>query len=146
MNLTHTPADILRYALIAASGGTIPSANGSWPIYVSSEPDSPDNCITIYDVAGKKQGRLQVNGRMVEFPGIQVRVRSYDHATGKTRAAVIENILDTIIRRTLVTISASNYIIHAFSRTSQTLDIGKVVNDSKRHLFTLNGMITVTQL
>jgi hypothetical protein len=146
MNLPHTPADILRYALIASSGGSLPSVNGVWPIYISNEPDLPDNCITIYDTAGKFQGRIQVTGEMVEYPGIQIRVRGIDHQTARTRALLIENILDTVFRRTLVTIGLNTYMVEAVTRTSQTIDAGKAVSQSKRHLFTLNAVLTLTMI
>lgn len=146
MNLQHSPSDILRYGLIAASGGTLPSAEGNWPIGVGIEPDMPDNCITVTDTSGKFQGRIMVTGRMVEFPGMQIRVRGANRDVAFTRATLIENILDTILKRTNVTIASSVYQIVSFTRSSQTLDLGKAVPQSQRHLFTLNGLMSLHQI
>lgn len=145
MNLTHDPADILRYTLIGASQGTLPTTNGSWPIYTSQEPNTPDNCITTYNTQGQLQGRIQKSGLYVEKPGIQIRIRATDHTTGHSKAKSIEAALDAVYDDN-VTISSNSYEVHAVHRTASIAYLGKDSPSSNRHLFTLNVTVTIRQL
>ena len=143
--LTHSPADVVRYALIDQSLGTLPINDGSWPIYVNREPDSPDSCITIYDTTDVKQGRIQIDGAIVQKRGIQIRVRAKDHETAWPKAdAISDNINETILL-TSVTISLSTYVIHAIHQESGPVNLGKEVESSKRNVFTINALVDLKQ-
>lgn len=146
MNLTHDPADIVRYLLIAIGHGTLPTASGSWPINVMNEPDTPDDCITVYNTTGKVQGRIQKTGEFVEKPGIQVRIRAANYSTGYTKGKQIETSLDTDVLQDTVTIGSSQYRVHALSRTANLVWLGKDVTSSKRQVFTLNYTVTLWSL
>lgn len=145
--LIHSPADILRYALVDLGLGTIPSENGLWPIFVSVEPDTPDNCITLYDTTGIHQGRRQVDGRVLDRAGIQIRVRSSSHVVGYTKANAIAIAVDEDIYLTNTTVNLVTYQIWAISRDSGgILALGKQTPNSKRDLFTVNVNMSVKQL
>ena len=146
MNLTHDPADIIRYLLISKSLGTEPIANGAWPIFTAIENDSPDNAITIYNTTGKVQGRLQGTGAYVEKPGIQIRVRGATHLLGYARGKSIESTLDTGVYQDTVTIGGSVYEVHAVSRSGNLIFAGRDSSSSKRFIFTLNVTSTIRQL
>lgn len=52
-------------------------------LYVGREPDSPDNCVTIFDTpGGPPQLVLGTDGNEYYFPTIQVRVRNNDYRIG----------------------------------------------------------------
>lgn len=145
-DLAHSPADIIRYALINASGGTLPTNNGSWPIYCNSEPDSPDNCITIYDTEGRQHGRSMIDGERQEHYGVQVRVRAADPPTGFTKAQDLALLLDKTIINANVSISSTNYIVYTVSRSGNVISLGYDTPLSKRRLFTMNATISLRQL
>lgn len=143
--LTHSPADIIRYLLVGLGGGVLPSAGGDWPIYVSQEPTTPDNVITLYNTAGIKDGRLMPTGEVQEHPGVQIRVRATDDNTGWTKAEALAILLDETVLINQVNISTSVYIVYSVSRSPGPLVLGKEVADSKRDLFTINITTSIRQ-
>lgn len=149
-SLTQGPADILRWLVIQLAQGTDPTQNPqqAWPVYCGNEPDSPDNVITTYDTAGHVQGRLQITGEQVEYPGCQIRVRATDYVTGWQQINGIKIALDEQVAHTIVDIpnTTNQYDVIAVNRTSGVLAIGKdVAQGNKRHLFTLNVTLSVRQ-
>lgn len=140
--LHHSPADIIRYILVAGSNGTMPSAGESWPINVSSEPDQPDNCITLYDTEGIDGGRTMNDGERQVHEGIQVKVRGTDHVVGFAKASLLASALDSI-RAKVLTIDSTTYIVHCVIRTGGVLSLGKEVTASKRSLFTINATVSL---
>jgi len=146
-SLAHSPADILRYSLIALGLGADPTAvSPTWPIYVGAEPNVPDNVITLYDTEGRSDGRMNPTGERAEHHGIQVRVRAINHTTGYAKARAIAVALDESIVLTTVTISGTTYLIHAVSRTSDVIPLGKDVSTSKRSLFTINALAALVSM
>lgn len=146
MNLTHDPADIIRYLLISLGLGTLPTSNGSWPVFSAIEQDSPDNAITTYNTTGKLEGRIQKTGAYVEKPGIQIRVRGTTHAVGYAKGKTIENALDKEVYQSDVTIGGSVYEVHAVSRSGNLIFAGRDSSSSNRFIFTLNVTATIRQL
>ena len=60
---------------------TIGGANGN--LFVGREPDSPDNCVTIFDTpGGPPQLVLGTDGNEYYSPMVQVRVRNNDYRIG----------------------------------------------------------------
>jgi len=144
-SLDHSPADVVRWLLIALSQGTDPEAVGSWPIHASSEPDSPDDLITVYDTSGVQQGRVQRTGETVEHRGIMVQVRGTDHATAWAKMDAVKVALDESVRNTLVTVDDNQYIVYAITKQSGPLSLGTEPN-TNRFLFTLNAVVALRQL
>jgi len=124
-----------------------------WPVYDSSEPDIPDNVITVYDTTGTEDGRAMVTGELFNHFGIQVRIRSKDHVTGWTKANTLRANLSEAAYQETVTIDGVEYLIHAMSRFSNVLVLGKEVDEeaksgsrvSKRSLFTFNCLVSLKQ-
>ena len=145
-SLAHSPAMILRQALVDLALGTAPADAGNWPVYVSQEPDSPDSVITVYDTAGVKDGRDQVSGRVYEHYGAQVRVRDANHAEGYAKAQTVAVALDESLRLRVVTVSGSRYVVYGVTRTGTVLSLGKDVATSKRNLFTFNVLVALRAL
>lgn len=142
----HSPADVLRRLLIQLGLGTAPETRPleSWPIYASNEPSDPDNCITVYDTAGTDDGRSMIDGELFGHYGIQVRVRSLDHATGWLKADAIQTALAETVYDNAVTIGGSSYLVHSANKIGDVLALGKDVSDTKRSLFTLNAVLSLT--
>lgn len=143
--LTHSPADVIRYLLIDEGLGTLPSVSGSWPVYAANEPDTPDNCITVYHTSNTIHGREMTAGETQEHEGVQIRIRSAGHNTGYVKADTIKRALDTSVSWNTVTISGTDYLVHAVHRTTGVLSLGKDLTNSRRDLFTINAVASLRQ-
>lgn len=78
--------------LEAANVGTFGSALGTssgWAIFVGSEPDKPDDCITLYDTAGDPPNPKW----LLDYPRFLVRVRSHDYQQGFAKAEELKDVL-----------------------------------------------------
>lgn len=150
-NLTHSPAQIVRDLLVDLGLGTLPSASGSWPIYVSNIPDSPDSLITITDTVGISDGRTQFDGQAHEHPGIQVAVRDANHQDGWEKINALRVALSETIRNNAVSITdnvgtgTSVYTVYAITKVGGVIVLGKDTPTSKRNLFTLNATVALRQ-
>ncbi len=151
--LLHSPADVLRWMLIALGAGSDPTdvnsqglPNGAWPIYVDSEPSLPDNCVTLYDTAPSSDGRIMIDGENVQHPGFQVRIRGTDHPTAFVRAEYLEHVLAETLKYDTVHITTgtvtSTYLVCCAARL-RTTRMGKDVPNTKRSLYTINGILAL---
>jgi hypothetical protein len=140
--LNDSPADVLRWLLIALGVGSDPDAMVDWPVFVSVEPSEPDNCITCYDTAWRSDGRGMPTGETYNHYGAQVRVRAVDHRTGWSKAQQIRDKLDRAVKENALTVNGTEYIVEAVSKTD-VLSIGQDTPDTKRQLFTMNPFISL---
>ena len=147
-SLTHSPADIARRLLISLGLGSDPSPTGTadWSVYVGAEPQSPDNCITLFDTEGRISGNTQPDGEIQEYHGLQIRVRGADYATGYTRARRIAVALDTDVERDSVTISSNTYCACSVTRVSDVIHLGQDKPASRRQVFVINALANVRPL
>lgn len=150
--LANSAADVLGILLVDLGLGTAPvtvGRQGEWPVYTEDEPDTPDNCITIYDTEGVGRGKTMPDGEVQEAHGIQVRVRAKTHTVGFAKAREIAVTLDPLSMRT-VSVPTGNvtnrYRIWSLSRIGDVLAIGKQFPANKRRLFTLNYLVSLRQL
>lgn len=141
-SLTHSPAEIIRQLLVDLALGT---DDGTWPVKFATEPNSPDNVITVYNTAGRSDGRVQNGGERQEHHGFQVRIRSTSEAVGYTRARLIAVALDESVLLTTVTVSSSTYLIQSISRTGDILSLGKNHPETNLNLFTINALASLRQ-
>jgi hypothetical protein len=144
--LTHSPAEITRYLIINLGLGVLPSAGGNWPVFTSQEPSLPDNVITTFDIIGVHQGRTQYDGEVQERHGVVIRVRSITHQIGYTKARAITVALDESAYQETIDISPNSYLVHAISRASGPIALGKQIPDTKRDIFTTNITVSVRQV
>jgi hypothetical protein len=148
--LTNSPAEVLRHLLIDLDHGVLPSEPGTgtgigdWPIYVSNEPSAPDQVVTIYDTAGRYDGRGMRSGSKYEFHGVQLRIRGINHTDTFQKANDLTNALDQDIRFDDVTIDGVVYRVYDVSRTSGPLSLGNE-GESNRVLFTINAVVALRQ-
>jgi len=144
-SLNHSPAYILANYLVDAGLTTF---GGTWPVYIGKEPDTPDDCVTIYDTDGRIQGRTHYDGEMQEHYGIQVRVRSAPHriVEGYRKCKSILQNFDTEVLRTLVVIGSSTYKIQAITRQSDVIPLGDESPSSRRYVQVANALVSLVQL
>ncbi len=141
-------AKIIQYLLVDNGNGTLPSSSGSWPIYRVNLPDSPDNCVSIAETEGVKQGRYMIGGATIERPGLIIRVRANQYTDGHVKLGEIVRDLTedtgiTFPKSFLVPSTSNTYSIGSFTKTSGPIPLGKSVEDSKRYLFSANFTVSI---
>lgn len=150
--LLNSPAEIVQALLIALELGTAPPAgsvanNLVWPVYASSEPNEPDNCITVYDTTNQIDMRAMHDGSYAIHYGLQTRVRSIDHPTGYQKIAAIAHALASDVGGSAgpipVVCGTNVYLVHAIARIGSILVLGKDAPRSKRSLFTVNFLLVL---
>ncbi len=57
--LLHSPAEVIRWLLVAIGQGVDPAQGGDWQVAVALEESSPDNAITVYDTDSVKYRNLE---------------------------------------------------------------------------------------
>ena len=142
--LTYSPADIVRYLLIDLGLGTDPLDGGTWPIYVSNEPDRPDNCITIYDTRGLIHGRMMPSGVQAKHYGVQIRIRCSNNESGWVKADAIWTALCEDVYHNRVDIEDEAYCLHNFALIGDILVVGHDSPATKRKVFTINPLLVLS--
>lgn len=147
-SLQLSPAKVLQRLIVNFGGGMLPTNGGAdtWPIYVDQEPDLPDNCITIYNVVGRKDGRTMIDGEIMEHHGIQLRIRGALSDVTYTKARALAVLLDEEIYQEQFIIGSSVYCVHSFTRTTDVIPFGKdAPTPSKRSMYSINGLVDLRQ-
>ncbi len=115
-------------------------------MFAHGEPDTPDECITVYDTLGTQDGRSMVSGEQYSHKGIQVRVRSGTSTDGFVKAQAISNSLDQSTYQEVLTIGGVRYFIQAVSTKGDPIPLGRETPKSKRFLYTINATVAYHQL
>lgn len=142
-SLDHAQCEIIRKLLIDL-GQAANSQTVDWSIFSYSEPNTPDNCITVYNTTGTTQGAFQTSGEVQEFHGIQIRLRGNNKKTAFAKANDIFVALSGVQMRT-VTVESANYTIASVRPTANVIDLGNETPDSKRRIFTINAITALHQ-
>lgn len=146
MSHEHSPAEVLRAALVDAGIGVLPTSSTTpvWPIFVSHLAQAPDNVICVYDTAGRRDGRL-MTGESISHPGWQIRVRASNYAIAAHKMKAIQRALDDINQLTL-TLDTDGYLLVAVTQTGTPLSLGQEPEATRRDNITLNGTVTIKEL
>lgn len=147
--MNHAVGDIIRYMLIGLGAGTEPEAttapdSRTWPIYYPTEPERPDNCITVQTTQGVSTGRRMVDGKVTRQLGFQIRIRGRDDLVGYAKAKAILQLLEESVRLTEVAISGTSYTVQCVVGIGDIIPLGTEPNGS-RSLFTINALAVVKQ-
>jgi hypothetical protein len=142
--LNHSPAEITA-KMMADMGITEAFDGDNWPTLVNSEPNLPDNCITVYDTTPRVDARFMTNGAWGRHHGIQIRVRGTTSPVAWTRLNAIYEQLDRDAYTETVALDSNTYEVHAFHGSVPTF-MGKDVPGGKRTFWVLNGTITIRPL
>lgn len=147
--LEHSPADIVRYTIIAHSLGTLHTGTGipeDWTVFCDVEPDRPDRVITVYNTLGRKHKRTFPDSMTQEHYGILIRIRSNTPAEGYNKAAEIASVLDELVYQESIIIGSSVYCLHSFNRVGGILALPKdTVTPTRRIIHTFNGLTSIRQ-
>lgn len=145
--ILHTPAEILRAALVLKGLGVAPASGttSNWPCYFDAEPDSPDGVITVYDTTGIVHGRAQVTGKVLEHYGVQIRVRA---KTANECFVKIDEVRKTLsdeatFSQVTVTVGGTTYNIPSMGDIGNIIPLGKDKPTSLRSVCVFNGTLTI---
>jgi hypothetical protein len=143
--LLHSPADIVSRGLIALGVGNDPGILGQfeqsgtgtdiqvsrtvWPVFVGSEPEEPDNVLTVYDTVGTHDGKEMFGGETYRHHGIQVRARGRNYADCYARLNRAQTLMSETAYRNQVVIDNATYLIESFSRLQGITFIPKKPKD-----------------
>lgn len=144
-SLDHKPSQIIRQLLIDLGEGTDPADNGDWPIYSTTRVDSPDDIIAVRGSASEKQGRDMNDGEVKERYLVQIIVRGANDTSMYDKASSVAIALDKSVRLTTVTLGSTNYLVHAASRRSGPIALGRESETRGRVLCSLNYSISIAQ-
>lgn len=142
--MNHTPADIVRHALIGLAVGSLPQQNREWPIFVGMEPDQRDLAITLYNTVGVMFGRHNNDGSIAEHHGVFIRVRATSDRVAYLKAQEIATALNEQVLRTEVSIGNSDYVFESASQRGSIISLGKDQDNSNRYLCTLNYTVVIS--
>ncbi len=148
--LLHAPADVLRWLLIAklAAGDPRTAPLPAWPCYNDAEPSGPDNCLTTYDEQPQDDGRAMVDGEGFLHHGVQIRVRSSLPGTGRAKAEALRLVMTEGVHRELITVTyqgTATYLVQCLAKVSGVLRLGAESPTSKRCLYTINALMSLTR-
>lgn len=135
----HSAAHVVQQALIALGLAAAPVSSGSqpdWPCYVESEPDQPDNVITVYTTTDVDHGRTSPDRERQVHYGVQIRLRAATYAVGYPKARALALALDNAYQ-TSVVLGGTTYTLHSFNRSGGVVSLGPEPL-SHRNLFVIN--------
>jgi len=113
----------------------------NWEIFTNFMGNTPDNALALFDREPIASGADQF-GDIKEKLGIQFLIRAKTPDLGHVKARSIRNFVDTI-KRQVVTVQATDYLIHVITRVGGILPIGKEQGND-RHLWSINAHVTIT--
>jgi hypothetical protein len=144
--LAHTPARVLAQVLIDLGLATNPEAAtlGPWPVYAGKEPDEPDDAMTIYDTAGRDQGRVNPDSTRLELYGVQVRVRSAVRQDSYVQSWAVAAALDALYWRTVV-VEVESYLLRNVARAGPPAVLGTDSPRTGRWLCTTNFLLSLAR-
>lgn len=143
--LTKSPAKVMQQLLIDLDLAASKASGDPYPCFYSNQPDTPDNCFTVYNTEGRVQGRDQISGEPLEVHGIQVRLRDTDVETGDNKINLVAQTLSAVARQDVI-IDSEIFLVHALTQSGNPIYIGLDAPNSKRVVWTLNLLMTVTQV
>lgn len=113
------------------------SDNDDWPIFDTSMPNAPDDCIVVTDTDSMMDGRTQVDGETQEHFGFQVKIRTKSPVLGYRKLMEVSNSFDSGVLRFPVDVGVNHYQIQSVSRRTGIIKMGKEPV-SARHLWAIN--------
>lgn len=146
--LSHNPSQIVRQLLIdlalASDGGA------SWPVYATQEANSPDATITVYDTAGRLQGKVLPIKEVHILRGVQINIRASDATTGYKKADDIAIALDQVALSTVNVTDPSGYgtatqayTIYNIARAGDIIPVPQPSSNLK--VYTVNVLVNLKQ-
>jgi len=146
----YSPADVLGQMLINAAQVSDYDSNGQpvgdWPVAINEEKDSPDNVVTLYDIAGGENYRNNIDNRVFGPAGFQVRVRASTQREAWSKASSLYAYLSEGSGGGLymvgVSIGSSYYLVHAVSHMENLITLQREPGSSRR-IVVFSAQVTV---
>ncbi len=144
----QSPAFVLAQLLIERSLTDAHDAPcATFPTFVSWMPDTgsiPDNVVVLYDAGGVDDGRL-MDGTNIDHFGVQVAIRAKEFQVGWVKIREIALALEKV-KRVTITIGDFQYLIHNVSQQAAPIHAGLELGTKRRHLITLNLLLTLEEM
>ena len=145
MLLNSPSAVIAEYITATIQSFTDPDAQGSWPLFISHLPDSPDEAAVIKDSPGILDGRLMDSGEVIQHFGLQIRLRSNDSEEGWKKIEALALELDGTAANTLVIKNETTYSIQNLSRSTPIIPLDREVDKKRRVQYLVNYLLSITE-
>jgi hypothetical protein len=142
--LTDTPAAVLANYVTGLALMTVPSANGSWPLYISNMPDAPNNLGAIYNTTPSKDARSMEGGGIIQHYGVQIGIRCSVEETGWDKCNVLAGQLAAVHNAETI-LNGDTYTIHNVSIIGGVNSLGKETGTKRRNMFTMNFLVDISK-
>lgn len=110
-------------------------------LFVSSEPASPADCVTLYDTGGPPPYQDFDGDTWIAHPTVQVRVRNGEYLAGNTLIGGIRDALKTIVHTSLSGTRYGGVFI-----ASEPTHLGKITtNAGTANVWTMNVNLNVEE-
>ena len=155
--LLHGPADVFRWLLVQMNLGSDPTLwetgkGQDWPVQESTEPDQPDNCITVYDTTPRRDARMMTTGETYYHWGMQIRIRAQFKPYAAAKVHRMKVFLDQGVDQATVVVPATDaypysaqYLVPACS-SNEPIYLGSDSPRTKRYVYTLNVTAPVLRI
>jgi len=143
--VTDTPASILANYLTGLALMTVPSAAGSWPLYISHMPDQPDLMGGIYNTTPVKDGRAMQGGGIIQHYGVQIIIRSLGEETGWDKCNILAGQLASAHNAETI-LNGDTYTIHNVSIIGGINSLGEEPGTKRRNVFTMNFLTSISKV
>lgn len=127
------PSEGIKDLLVTAAVGVFNAASG-WSIHISRQPDGPDQALTIYDTSGNGSNPRY----LLDFPGIQVRVRGAQQGSVAAREKCTD-VLNALLGLPSQTIAGDLWV--AIWQSGGIIFLG--YDDKDRPQYTLNFLLAI---
>lgn len=136
------PTIVISNLLVANGHGIFAALGEAWGIFISEQPEIPDNCITVYDNTGANLGK-GTNSEAYIRPGIQIRVRSKTYSEGTAKLSRMNAFFDTVFRSPIYKDEAIIGYLQNVSRLQDYLPLGR--DQLRRYMFSCNYVLTLVR-
>lgn len=146
--LLHSPAEIIQEMMVRLALAADPEVEplGSWPVYGGTEPDVPDECITVRGTQGRDDGRLMPTGERMYRHGFQVRLRARDRPTAVAKAWAVATTFDQGVYDHSVTLGGTDYVVEIVTVVNGPLELGPEKTATRREIVTINCLAVIRVL
>ena len=116
------------------------TASNKWSINIGSQPDKPDNCITIYDTPGSTVDKTFTGANHLYHSTFQVRVRSKVYLTAHEQCELIRTTLDQFTtkgRTDKLLVEFDGTVYDNIAMDDESIPLTQ--DEKRRHIFVVNG-------
>lgn len=136
--MTASPAEVLHQFLDESN------AFDGWDAWINNTVDGTNGrSVSIYDTAGRIQGKSHPTSETIQHAGIMVQIRATSQGEGYAKIAEIYAAMDQV-RNASVTIGGTEYRLIAATPASTIQRLGKEQPEDYLWLYTSNFLVAIT--